>query len=245
MPIRRYSTTLQAVYSELMDQLQIAELEELFQQEGFFSRRKRHNRYYWYYRRRVGEKHEDRYVGAETPQLLERIRQWKARAREAKGAAGSRRQLIRQLRAGGYSAPDRRTGRVLEELARAGVFRLDGVLVGTHAFRCYPALLGARLDTELMTTRDVDIAQDTAVSLAVTETADPALGEALARADRFLEIPALDSRQPSTSWQSQDRELRVDLLTPLLGRARGGAVELPSLGAFAKPLRFLDFLLAE
>lgn len=245
MPIRRYSTTLQAIYSELMEQLQVAEVEELIEQEGFFTRRKRHNRYYWYFRRRVGDTHDDRYVGAETPELLERIEKLKTRAREAKRAAASRRQLIRQLRTGGYLAPDRRTGRVLEELGRAGVFRLDGVLVGTHAFRCYPALLGVRMSAELMVTRDVDIARDTSVSLAVGEAADPALCGALAKADKFLEIPALDPRHPSTSWQTEDRELRVDLLTPLIGRARKSPVKLSSLGAFAKPLRFLDFLLAE
>lgn len=242
--ITRYSVTLQAIYSELTEQLQKAEIEGLMDHEGFFTRRKRYNSYYWYFRKRAGKKHKDHYIGAETPELLAHIESLRARAADAKRAAKGRRELIRQLRTGGYITPDRRTGRVLEELANAGVFRLDGVLVGTHAFRCYPAILGTRLNLPLMATRDVDIAQDS-VSLAITDTADSALGEALAKAGKFIEIPALNPKSPSTSWQTEDRELRVDVLTPLVGRARKDTIELPSLGAYAKALRFLDFLLME
>ena len=244
MTIDRYSTTLQTIYSELTEQLQQAEIEGLMEQDGFFTRRKRYNKHYWYFRKRVGKKHKDHYIGAETPELLRRIELLKTQAADAKSAAKGRRELIRQLRAGGYVTPDRRTGRVFEELANAGVFRLNGVLVGTHAFRCYPALLGSRLKLPLMATRDVDIAQDS-VALAVTDTANPALGEALAKAEEFIEIPALNAKNPTTSWRTEDRELRVDVLTPLVGRSRKGTVQLPTLGTHAKPLRFLDFLLVE
>lgn len=240
MAIRRYSLQLQAVYSELIEQLQVAEIERLMEQEGSLVRRVRRNdKPFWYFRRRVGEHIHERYIGPETSELLERLEKLKTQAQEAKDAAKQRRGLIRQLRSGDYLMTDRRTGRVLEELARAGVFRLNGVLVGTHAFRCYSALLGARLTQQLAKTGDVDIAQDTSVSLGIRDTVDPAMGEALAKADKFIEIPALNAKNPSTSWRT------VDVLTPLVGKSRKGTMELPALGAHAKPLRFLDFLLAE
>lgn len=244
MTTARYSTTLQAIYSELTEQLQQAEIEGLMDQDGFFTRRKRYNRHYWYFRKRAGKRHKDHYIGAETPELLKHIDLLKIQAADARIAAKGRRELVRQLRAGGYVTTDRRTGRVLEELANAGVFRLNGVLVGTHAFRCYPALLGSRLKLPLMATRDVDIAQDT-VSLAVTETADPTLGEALTKAEKFIEIPGLRVKNPATSWRSEDRELRVDVLTPQVGKARKSTIQLQTLGTYAKALRFLDFLLVE
>jgi len=249
MEVHRYPLTLQAAYSELLEQLEIAEIEGLLDQERSFIRRTRAGRRYWYARRfvseRGGDRRDERYLGPETPALLERIEGLRAEAALARSAAGNRRALVRQLHAGGYLALDRRTGRVLEELARAGVFRLDGVLVGTHAFRCYPAVLGARLEARLAVTGDVDIAQQSSVSLAIAERADPALVDALAAAERFVAIPALDRKAPASAWQTEDRQLRVDVLTPLVGKARSGTVELPVLGVHAKPLRFLDFLLAE
>lgn len=245
VPLPRFGIQTQAVYSELLEQLQVAELEGLMEREGSFVKRIIKGNPYWYLRRRIGERIDERYIGPETPELLGQLEKLKSDARAAKAAAKQRRELIRTLRAEGYPVTDRRTGRVLEELARAGVFRLHGVLIGTHAFRCYAAALGIRLKGQLAATRDVDIAQDASVSLGVRETADPKLGEALARADKFIEIPALDRKDHATSWQTTDKSLRVDVLTPLKGKPRRGTADLPALGAKARAVRFLDFLLAD
>lgn len=60
----------------------------------------------------------------------------------------------------------------------------------------------------------------------------------------FFAVPALDPRQPSTSFSVRGRDLRVDLLTP--GRSGETApVRLPHLQAAAQPLPFLGFLLAD
>ena len=245
MAIHRYDLQTQAVYSELVERLQLAEIQELTEQEGSFVRRRVKGNHYWYLRRRIGSRINERYIGPETPRLLEQIETLKVQAEEARDAAKGRRQLIRKLRSDGYLMTDRRTGRVIEELARAGVFRLNGVLVGTLAFRCYSALLGLRLQHEFADTGDVDIATDTSVSLGIHESTDPGIGDALAKAERFVEIPDLNPKNPSTSWQSTDQELRVDVLTPLVGEPREEIVELPTFGARASALRFLDFLLVE
>jgi hypothetical protein len=59
----------------------------------------------------------------------------------------------------------------------------------------------------------------------------------------FIPVPTLDPRQPSTSFKVRGQELRVDLLTPLVGKPSGTPVFVPALQAVAQPLRFLDYLL--
>ena len=239
-------TTLQsqATYSELLESLRVAELESLSVLEGSLTRREIRGRAYWYVRRRVGDRIAEHYMGPETDELLQRLDQVRADVADAKQAAQNRRALIRMLRADGYLTTDRRNGKILEELAAAGVFRLEGCLVGTHAFRCYGAVLGVRFGKQLAITNDVDLAHAASLVLGVTGTAEPALGEALARAERFVRVPELDPRHPSTSWRTTV-EIRVDVLTPLVGRGKEGPVELKTLGSHATALRFLDFLVHE
>lgn len=58
-------------------------------------------------------------------------------------------------------------------------------------------------------------------------------------------IPPLDRRQPSTSFKVRGRELRVDFLTPAKDAATSKPTFLPAYGLSAKPLRHLDYLIAE
>jgi hypothetical protein len=58
-------------------------------------------------------------------------------------------------------------------------------------------------------------------------------------------VPGLDPRHASTSYKIRGRELRVDFLTPLIGKETGRPIYLPSLGVSAQPLRFLEYLLAD
>lgn len=52
--------------------------------------------------------------------------------------------MVAQLRAAGVPVLDRDTGKVLNAMAKSGVFRLSGTLVGTHAFRLYGVELGVQ-----------------------------------------------------------------------------------------------------
>ena len=242
---QRHHLQSQAAYSELAETLQVAEIEALYDREGSLTRREVRGRHYWYIRRRVGHRVQEHYVGPETDELLARLDSLKEEVAHAKTAAKHRRTLIRMLRAAGYATTDRGNGKILEELALAGVFWLQGVLVGSHAFRCYGALLGARIDESLALTNDLDLAQGNTLALALGESASPPLAEAISRAEKFVRIPELDPKMPSTSWRTADQELRIDVLTPLVGKGKEGPIELKSLGTHATALRFLDFLLAE
>ena len=243
MTISRYPAQLQALYSDLLDRLQQAELQDLAAKEGAFATKKVKGRSFWYFRRWQDGKVLETYVGADTPELRERIQAQAQEAENAKAAAKARRDLVRMLRSGGYPAPDARTGRLLDGLARAGLFRLRGVLVGTHAFRCYAAMLGTRLPQQAAFTGDVDIAQFETVSIAVNDRIDPAFEEALNQVERYTPLPSLRSRTAASRWRSADRSIEVELLTPMVGRASEGLRKLPALQAHAQPLRYLDYLI--
>jgi len=47
--------------------------DEAFTEQGAFTSKTTNGRRYWYFQTRVGEKRTQRYVGPETPELLERI----------------------------------------------------------------------------------------------------------------------------------------------------------------------------
>ena len=146
-------------------------------------------------------------------------------------------------RAGGLPAADAQTGKVLLAVSKAGAFRLRGVLVGTHAFRCYPALLGVEISEARAVTEDIDLAAYRSVSVALDDRLDPSLGEALNRIGPFIARPGLH-REPA-AWRDAGSGALVELLTPNEGPDRDEPMELPALGAHALPLRFLDYLIRE
>ena len=77
---------------------------------------------------------------------------------------------------------------MIEELARAGVFRLGGTLVGSHADSLYSGILGVKLEARHARTRDIDAGVP--LSIAVNEKSDPGLKEAIEKAEAFLDNPS-------------------------------------------------------
>ncbi len=151
--------------------------------------------------------------------------------------------LCSLLRVGGALVTDSGSARVLKALSDAGVFRMGGVLVGTHAFVVLGNLLGIRWAGGSLRTQDIDIAAEPTVSVAIPDlwTDIPGVLEGLQMG--FLPVPQLDPRKPSTSFKVRGKGLRLDLLTPLRSRRPQGPVTIPRLNAAAQPLPFLDFLI--
>ena len=88
----------------------------------------------------------------------------------------ARRKFVSTLtREAGLIAADHFTGDVVQALAKAGLFRLRGVLIGTVAFQCYSAYLGIRLPSAAIQTGDADLAQDFAISTEVADSLTPIL----------------------------------------------------------------------
>jgi hypothetical protein len=143
------------------------------------------------------------------------------------------------------SAPAARpSARVLSALAAAAVFRLGGVLVGTHAFVVLGNMLGVRWPGGGARTEDVDTAGDRRLAVAIPDLGADIPSVLASLEMGFLPVPGLSPKEPSTSFKVRGRALRVDLLTPAIGRPRG-PVRIHRFGAAAEPMPHLDVLLAD
>jgi hypothetical protein len=232
---------LQTTYAELVDRSANAAFSEAFAEEGAFIAKTVKNRKYWYFQSGTGESRTQRYVGPETPELLERI----AHHKEVRDDVRERRALVSTLvRSFGLPRPIPEIGNVLNALANAGVFRLRAVLVGTVAFQTYPAMLGVRLPGAPVQTGDVDIAQFKDISVFVEDNTPPVLNVLKEVDSSFRAVPHVVDGRRVTSYSAKGG-VRVDFLTPNRGGETGEPQALPALQTDAQPLRFLDYLIHE
>ena len=231
---------LQTTYAELLDRCNATAFHDAFPPDGNFVSKTVRNKRYWYFQRQSATGREQKYVGPETPQLLEQISQHKQRRDDER----ERRALVSTLiRALGLPRPLKEIGEVVAALAQAGVFRLRGVLIGTVAYQVYAPMLGVRLPHTILQTGDVDIAQFQNVSVAVEEQIPPVL-DLLRSVDKtFRPVPHIHKRS-ATSYVAKGG-IRVDFLTPNKGPDTNVPKKLPALQTDAEPLRFLDFLIAD
>ncbi|MEO0325294.1 MAG: GSU2403 family nucleotidyltransferase fold protein [Myxococcota bacterium] len=234
------------MYSELLAALLEGEGDR-WSVGGTLVRQEVKGRGYWYHQTRAGGRSHKRLLGADTEAVRDEIARVRQQLAANRDRGRNRRVLVRQLRAAGYLTLDALSGKVLAALAAAGAFRMPLVLVGTHAFRSYAALLGVRLPEAAAVTSDVDLAQDHGVSVAVpSETRIRPNFEALLRGvGGFEPVPGFERPPVPTRWRLGEAGFSVELLTPNVGPERSAPVLLPALGAHATPLRFLDFLIAE
>jgi len=232
---------VQTTYAELLERSTKTAFDDAFTEEGAFTSKTTKERRYWYFQTGTGGKREQRYVGPETSELLKRI----ADHRQARDDSRERRSLVSTLvRSFNLPRPIPEIGEIVDALAKAGAFRLRGVLVGTVAYQTYSAMLGIRLPAASLQTGDIDIAQFRDVSVAIGDSTPPVL-DTLKRVDKtFRAIPHVVDGRRVTSYASKGG-LRVDFLTPNEGPETGKPQTLPALGTDAQPLRFLAFLIHE
>lgn len=175
----------------------------------------------------IGGRPVDRYLGADDPAV-------RYRAQRAKELRDASRELVKLLRSQGCLAPDRESGSVLLNFARAGIFSSGGVLAGTFAFRAYEAELGVRLGEEASVTRDIDFAMPKALKVAGT---DPNAQDVLENLGYRPETTSIEaSAQP---WRWAKGELEVEFLTPNTGKPG----QVTKLGVPAQQLKFLEYSL--
>jgi|SRR5665213_71 len=230
---------MQTIYAELLERGATTAFNEAFPQEGAFTSKAIKGRRYWYFQAQSPQGRTQKYVGPETPELLERI----AHHKQARDDERERRSLVSTLvRSFGLPRPIPQMGDVIHALAKAGVFRLQGVLVGTMAYQTYSAMLGTRLPQATLQTIDIDVAQFTNVSVAVNDRTRPVL-EILRQVDKtFREVPSVHDNRLVVSYAGKGA-VRVDFLTPNEGPDTDAPQALPALQTHAQPLRFLDFLI--
>ncbi|MGQ0674737.1 MAG: nucleotidyltransferase family protein [Rhodospirillales bacterium] len=232
---------MQTAYAELLERCANAAFAEAFAEAGSFVPKTIKGRRYWYFQTSGAEGRRQKYVGLETPELLEKIE----RHREARHDERERSALVSTLvRSFGFPRPIPEIGGIIAALAEAGIFRLRGVLVGTAAYQTYSAMLGTKLPHALLQTGDVDIAQFKNVSVAV-EDRTPPVADVLKSVDKtFRAVPIIAAGTKSTHYVAKGG-FRVDFLTPNEGGDTGDPQPLPAFQTDAQPLRFLDFLIHE
>ncbi|MBI4224000.1 MAG: hypothetical protein HY609_03630 [Deltaproteobacteria bacterium] len=231
---------MQTTYAELLERCASGAFDNAFPEAGSFTVKTIKGKRYWYFQSSTAEGRKQRYVGPETPELLERI----AHHREIRDDERDRRSLVSMLvRSFGLPRPIPEIGKIIAAFAKAGIFRLRGVLVGTLAYQTYPAMLGIKLPHATLQTIDVDVAQFQNVSLAIGEKTPPVL-EILRGVDKtFREVTSLDARRRRASNYRNKGGLRVDFLTPNAGADTEQPQSLPAFQTDAQPLRFLDYLI--
>lgn len=236
--MERLPLVVQNAYSDLLDRLQDDAVIEVGGKP--FVRNVR-GRDYWYARSYIGSEEREKYLGPDSPELRERMERLQEAVEGRRARERRRRSLVQMLQVRGVPRIDAATGKVLHGLARAGVFRLRAVLVGSHAFRLYPMILGVVIPEARHPTEDIDLAQFHEISVALDDKADPRVEDALAEVGDLTPAASLYETQP-TGYRVSDTLLEI--LTPNRGPERDRPVALPALGVHAKPLRFLDYLLA-
>ena len=235
------SLVLQTTYAELMERCAAAAFHDAFPEDGTFTSKVVKGRRYWYFQQSSDAGRGQKYVGPETPELLVRIE----RHKQARDDERERRALVSTLvRSFALPRPIPEIGNIVAALAKAGVFRLRGVLVGTVAYQTYPAMLGVRLPISALQTGDVDIAQFKNVSVAVEDRTPPIL-DVLKNFDKtFRPVPHVKGEENVTSYLAKGG-LRVDFLTPNEGADTDVPQRLSAFHKDAEPLRFLDFLIRD
>lgn len=235
------SLVMQTTYAELVQRCAAAAFQHDFPEDGTFISKTIKGKRYWYFQQPSSKDRAQKYVGPETQELLERISNHK----QAREDERERRALISTLvRTYGLPRPIPEFGNIIAALAKAGVFRLHGVLVGTAAYQTYSAMLGAKLPISAQQTGDVDIAQFEYISVAVGDQTPPVL-EVLKEVDKtFRPVPHVHGEHNVTSYRAKGG-LGVDFLTPNDGPDTDAPRRLPALQTDAEPLRFLGYLIRE
>jgi hypothetical protein len=230
---------MQTTYAELLDRCRATAFHDAFPQDGAFVPKTIKGKRYWYFQQSSEAGRAQKYVGPEKPELLKQI----SEHNQVREDERERRALVSTLiRSFTLPRPIPEIGDIVAALAKAGVFRLRGVLVGTVAYQTYAAMLGTRLPFPNLQTGDVDIAQFKNVSVAVEDRTPPVL-DVLKEVDKtFRAVPHIHDQRNVTSYLAKGG-MRVDFLTPNEGPDTDIPQPLPAFQTDAEPLRFLDFLI--
>ncbi|MBI5481557.1 MAG: nucleotidyltransferase domain-containing protein [Deltaproteobacteria bacterium] len=134
--------------------------------------------------------------------------------------------------------------KIVDALARAGLFRSGALLVGSHAFVSIGAALGVSWSSETIATADIDLCRDEFVSVACGQLERVDIPGVLAYVDpTFFLIPELDLKTPSTALRSRAGGVKVDLLTTARTPRDTRPKPIPPFGLGGQPLRSMDYLI--
>ena len=237
----------QTIYAELMDHLEAADMVRSFGDlDGNIVSRDRDGADHWYFRTSEGgQGRQEFYIGPDNEPTRLLIRNYEQQ-RAASAATHERTvRLSSMLRTSGIEVVDLTTEKIIQGMASAGMFRLGGVLVGTHAFVAIGNALGVRW-TSGVHTQDVDFATPRTIAIGlpqspVTSADIPAAIEALGMG--FIPHVRLHSASKATTYLVRGTSTRIDFVTSPQGGDRESPVRMPRFNAYAQPLEFMSYLM--
>jgi len=238
----------QTLYSELLERLRIAEVRRSFASlSGGFVKRIKSGTPYWYFRTSEGiGGQREFYIGPDDTLTRVRVANVIKQRETAEDGEEGLARLAAMLRSGGATMADPLSARIIRGLGAAGVFRLGGVLIGTHAYAAIGNAMGVRWSSGLRT-QDVAFAATRRMGIGLLQT--PELEANVPRALDTLEMGFLpcihihSDRKPTSYVAPANDEWKVDFLTDPRGRDRTSPVPIPRLNIYAQPLEFMGYLL--
>lgn len=199
-------------------------------------------RTHWYLQVTVGSRKSQHYLGPDTVELARQISDEKSLWEQANPRIRERQRLVRMLLSGGAQAVSSAEARVLEILERAGIFLAGGVLVGSQPWDVYPNMLGVGSGPGIQSKPTTGRA---ALRIGLPAKS-PERKQAVVNSGMGLfEIPILDKKSTSTAFQFRGQDVKVDILTPALGKSSNKPIYLSAPALSATPTPFLDYLLQD
>lgn len=231
---RQIPLSLQTTYRDLLERQARRPTPEI---EGSISSVVNKNSRYWVARKRIGPRVVETRIGPDDDEHRGRAEDLRRQNDALQEWNRSTARLVSQLRAAGMPIPTTGTGKLINALARAGLFRAGGVLAGTHAYGLYALELGVYPMDHLAMTEDVDIAATKSVR--IMSGGSENLVSSLEGIG--LRPVAGPGEENPVRWESDDG-IVLDVLTP---KRRGGemTVRHEGLGIWAQALSYLDFSL--
>ncbi len=149
-----------------------------------------------------------------------------------------RAKLCSVLTVSGCNTPDRNSSRTIELLDAMGCFEKQHcVLIGSHAFNAIGNSLGVTWDSGTSETRDIDLGRMIKLTGDQSINIIPGLKKV-----GFRAIPQLNRKHPPTNFVHKNG-MKIDFLTPLIGKPNHTPALLHGTDVHAEPLRFLDYLI--
>ena len=200
---------MQTTYAELVERCASTAFADAFPDGGTFTPKTIRGRRYWYYQQSTGEGRAQRYVGAETPELLERI----AHHKEIRDDERERRALSTSPRLCAHSVCRALFPKLVTSWRRSPRQVCSGFVA------CWSAPSLIRLTRpcwalgflpNALSTEDIDVAQFQNVSIAVKDEIPPVLDILKEINDSFRAVPYTSDSRRATSYVA-NRGLRMSI----------------------------------
>lgn len=237
--LKRLPDNCVTLYADLMQKVSDSSVVTL--SGGSFTSKMIGDTKYWYYQVRTLAGQTQKYLGKETPELLDLIEKAKLERTSASAILHERRRLVSMLIAGGTSTEKGRPAKILGKMADAGLFASGGVLIGSFAFGCYGNVLGVHMEQGLSRTEDMDFSVEREMDIGFVRNVKEDLLEA---EPSLVTPPQINPRMVPFEMRAPDG-FKIEFLTTRIGVHDKSPVLIERFGVHAQPLEYMDYLLEE